>query len=92
MIKATELLLQERIPRREIVIKEHDSIVYHRDLEEGRQHQEVQAKRTFTSPIPLFLKPIFCPTGAIVSCSPVKAEDTVNIWNRLLPDGGKINP
>jgi cyclic beta-1,2-glucan synthetase len=50
MIKATELLLQERIPRREIVIKEHDSIVYHRDLEEGRQHQEVQAKRTFTSP------------------------------------------
>lgn len=49
MVKATELLLQERMPRREILIKEHEDMMYH-DPEEERQHQEIQAKRTFHSP------------------------------------------
>ncbi len=48
IIKATELLLQERIPRREIIIKEHESIMYH-EHEEDRQFQEIQAKRTFNT-------------------------------------------
>jgi cellobiose phosphorylase len=49
MIKATELLLQERMPRREIYIKEYEDIDMP-DLDEGRQHQEIQAKRTFRTP------------------------------------------
>ena len=49
MVKATELLLQERMPRREILIKEHEDMMYH-SPEEERQHQEMQAKRTFHSP------------------------------------------
>ena len=67
MIKATELLLQERMPRREIFIKEYEEIEMP-DLEEGRKHQEIQARRTFRTPIPSFLKPSFCPTATIPSC------------------------
>lgn len=50
IVKATELLLQERIPRREVFIKEYeDEEFFFHDLEEGRQHQEIQARRTFAS-------------------------------------------
>ncbi|HHY81107.1 MAG TPA: glycosyl transferase, partial [Clostridiales bacterium] len=49
MVKATELLLQERMPRREVFIKEYDEFEYH-DLDESRQHQEIQARRSFDSP------------------------------------------
>lgn len=49
MIKATELLLQERIPRREILIKDYEAALHH-DLEKTRQDQEIQAVRSFTSP------------------------------------------
>ncbi|HCS73311.1 MAG TPA: glycosyl transferase [Clostridiales bacterium] len=49
MVKATELLLQERIPRKEIFIKEFEEIDG-QELEERRLHQEIKARRTFTSP------------------------------------------
>jgi cyclic beta-1,2-glucan synthetase len=49
MIKATELLLQERMPRREIFIKEYEDIDMP-DLEEGRHYREIQAKRTYRTP------------------------------------------
>jgi cellobiose phosphorylase len=49
MIKATELLLQERMPRREIYIKDYEEMAGP-DLEEGRKHQESQAKRTIHTP------------------------------------------
>jgi cyclic beta-1,2-glucan synthetase len=55
MVKATELLLQERIPRREIYIKEFEEID-NQELDEGRLHQEIKTRRTFglpgSSPIP----------------------------------------
>lgn len=49
LVKATELLLQERMPRKEIYIKEHEEneIV---DLEQNRRRQETRARRVFTSP------------------------------------------
>ncbi|HZK33951.1 MAG TPA: glucoamylase family protein [Bacillota bacterium] len=49
MIKATELLLQERMPRKEIYIKEHEETEII-DLEQNRRSQEIRAKRIFTSP------------------------------------------
>jgi len=51
MVKATELLLQERIPRREILIKEKEfEVSVNHDLDKVRQNQEIQAVRTFSSP------------------------------------------
>jgi cyclic beta-1,2-glucan synthetase len=49
MVKATELLLQERMPRREIYIKEYEEIDLP-DLDEGRKYQEIQARRVFHTP------------------------------------------
>lgn len=49
MIKATELLLQERMPSKEIYIKEYEEGEA-LDPEQSRQHQEIRARRTFSSP------------------------------------------
>ena len=49
MVKATELLLQERMPRREIFVKEYEEIVG-QEPEDDRQHQETQGRRSYTSP------------------------------------------
>jgi len=47
MIKATELLLQERIPKKEIYIKEYEDLEVG-DLEEVK-HQDIRAKRVFNT-------------------------------------------
>jgi cyclic beta-1,2-glucan synthetase len=51
MVKATELLLQERIPKREIFIKDNEEIIG-REIEGDRSHQEILARRTFQAPRP----------------------------------------
>ncbi len=49
MVKATELLLQERMPRSDVYIKEYEESEI-MDLEQNRRDQEIRARRVFTDP------------------------------------------